>query len=218
MKSFPWILLAGTVFVFIATHRAVPQELPVTKQNDPPSPASAAVQEFPALFDEAPRFDEPALEPAPLQSPESNILNSLTAPDVSERDALPSTDSLRQQYLELQQRKAALMNEAELQEALKSTDADILRLQAEKKLAEARQILQGIAGEYPGTGAAQIATQMLQVGQPVIGDDVDSLRPEPEPWAPNPRPFDRESGSRPIPPLRDFDDVQPKNTPQFNFQ
>ncbi len=160
MRSLALMLLAGTVAVACASRYAWTQETLLSEPDDLLFP-DASPGELPPLVDESPSELEPLDDLDDLVSrPEP--LNPAPFAELQQPPASASADSLRRQYLELQKRKAELMSEEQLQAALKTTDADILRLQAEKKLAQARQILQGIVGEYPNTEAANAAAKMLQ--------------------------------------------------------
>ncbi len=79
-----------------------------------------------------------------------------------EAEAAADPEALRAEYLKRMQEKAALMDEAELKSALEAADQDIAELTAQRRLEEARGILEEIVAEYPHTDAGARARNMLR--------------------------------------------------------
>lgn len=104
-----------------------------------------------------------------LQSPDLSAADQpvsfdpFTAPSISPTGELERSraDELRERLLERMRAKAELMDAEELESALQELDADILQLEAEQKLADAKAALQKVVEDYPGTQAAARAEQML---------------------------------------------------------
>lgn len=87
---------------------------------------------------------------------------------------VPAAETLREQYLERQRAKAALMSEEQLQQALETTDTEIRELDAENKVMSAAEVLANVVANSEGTRAAHVAQRMLQVyetrAMPTDGD------------------------------------------------
>lgn len=109
---------------------------PTTPDDEGPNAQTAALEQFQAEAAEAAgEVQEPAADPEAV---------------------------LREQYLELMQEKAKLMDQAALEAALAEAQQDIQELAAEELLSEAKAILSRVADEYPTTGAAREATFLIR--------------------------------------------------------
>lgn len=101
---------------------------------------------------------------------------SSEAAEAASEDQLPADDPeavLREEYLKLMQEKAAMMDKTALEAALSEAQRDILELEADDLLGEAKAILSRVADEYPTTGAAREANYLIQqlngTAQPATG-------------------------------------------------
>src|SRR5262249_44494650 len=72
---------------------------------------------------------------------------------------------LREQYLELMEEKAALMDKAALEAALSAAQQDVRELEGQKLLGEAKALLQRVVDEYPNTRAAGEASVLVRQHQ-----------------------------------------------------
>ena len=101
-------------------------------------------------------------------------------------DISTERNPLREQYLEQQRAKAALMSDDELKQAIQSNDAHIRAMQAKQKLDQTAEALRSIVSEFEGTPSASVAQEMLAThergGVPVrFSIPVDRVPQFPEP-------------------------------------
>lgn len=83
--------------------------------------------------------------------------------EVSETES--AEEALRSQYLEQVQRKAALMSEEQLREAVETAAREIRELEAHQQLSGAKRILEQLVRTHEGTEAAQAAARMLDTAE-----------------------------------------------------
>ncbi|MFO1092971.1 MAG: hypothetical protein U0992_06615 [Planctomycetaceae bacterium] len=74
----------------------------------------------------------------------------------------PALDALREQYVEQQRAKAALMSDEELKSALGETAKEVRELEAKKHVQQISEALAAVVKKYEGTHAAAVAEQMLR--------------------------------------------------------
>jgi hypothetical protein len=122
-----------------------------------------AAQSSPSGFQKA--SPEP-IAPAPPQSPKYERERvPATAPQMHDRDRLtgPSVTPLQQRYVDLATKKARLMTEEQLQQAVNELDHDVHELDAWSKVDEVARQLREVIDKHPQTQAAEAARSALNV-------------------------------------------------------
>jgi hypothetical protein len=92
---------------------------------------------------------------------------------------------LQQRFMELSAKKAHLMTEEQLQQAVKNLDREVEELSAWSKLEEAARLIREVQEKHPQTKAAEVASSALGI--------IERNRP---PIAPSPDPMGRRIGER----------------------
>lgn len=138
------VLLAATVCGAVAMH---PQENSARPFDQARSVSDADSFEIPAA-----QFQpDPKLQPQAFAEP----------PPAAVRPNAPE-DALRRQILSVLEEQISVMTAEELQAMKSRVDGELLETMARAKVRQARQILETVCIEFPGTEATQQARAMLQ--------------------------------------------------------
>jgi hypothetical protein len=173
----------GMVIVVIATAWTY-----LAAQSSPTTPQKAADETFAPPPTQGSKFNRQS-DPAVAQSA------------AHDRSVAPPLTPLQQRYVDLATKKARLMTEEQLQQAVNEMDHQVDELNAWSKVEESARALREVIEKHPQSRAAATARSLIRIidqGRPTNAPE-DSFAPRPDPIGQPSEKFERQPADRPAP-------------------
>jgi TolA-binding protein len=146
-------------------------------------------------------FDEPTAPAAPKNSKSQRDALSVPQSRTFDQPGAQPLTPLQQRYVDLATKKARLMTEEQLQQAVNEMDHQVDELNAWSKVEEGARALREVIEKHPQSRAAATARSLIRIidqGRPTNSPE-DSFSPRPDRLGQPSEQFERQPAHRPAP-------------------